>query len=73
MRLGASERMLDPPPKPDLHKIKVLELQRPIAKLLSDQKGVQASRSEIHYFRHNDMKHFKELLDEQAAKDKKVS
>jgi len=37
----------------------------------SIQKGVQASRSDVHFFKHNDMDHFKQLLDEQAVKDKK--
>lgn len=35
------------------------------------QKGLDASRSEVIYFKHNDMKHLKSLLEEQAARDAK--
>ena len=37
------------------------------------QRGLQASRSRIVYFRHNDVEHLEELLKEQAILDKKVS
>ncbi|OON15492.1 aminotransferase, class I/II, partial [Opisthorchis viverrini] len=33
--------------------------------------GIVASRSHVKFFRHNDMKHLEELLNAQAAKDKK--
>uniref|UniRef100_A0A8C5LLX5 Serine palmitoyltransferase 1 n=1 Tax=Leptobrachium leishanense TaxID=445787 RepID=A0A8C5LLX5_9ANUR len=36
------------------------------------QKGLQASRSNIKYFRHNDMKHLEMLLKEQEHEDQKV-
>ncbi|XP_050732130.1 serine palmitoyltransferase 1-like isoform X2 [Eriocheir sinensis] len=35
------------------------------------QRGLQASRSKIVYFRHNDLDHLKELLEEQEKADKK--
>ena len=37
------------------------------------QKGLEASRSKVHFFRHNDMNHLEELLSEQNKHDKKVS
>ena len=37
------------------------------------QKGLAASRSKIKYFRHNDMDHLEQLLEEQLKLDKKVS
>jgi len=37
----------------------------------SIQKGIQASRSEVRYFRHNDMNDLEELLKEQKELDKK--
>ena len=37
------------------------------------QKGLVASRSKIKYFRHNDMDHLEQLLEEQLKLDKKVS
>ena len=36
------------------------------------QRGLQASRSKILYFRHNDIEHLRELLEEQEKEDKKV-
>ena len=36
------------------------------------QKGLSASRSKIKYFRHNDMSHLEQLLEEQLKLDKKV-
>ena len=36
------------------------------------QKGLDASRSKIKYFRHNDVEHLEQLLEQQAAEDKKV-
>ena len=36
------------------------------------QKGLDASRSKIKYFRHNDVDHLKQLLEIQAIEDKKV-
>ena len=39
---------------------------------LAIQKGILASRSKVHYFRHNDMSHLEELLMEQEKEDKKV-
>ena len=36
------------------------------------QKGLDASRSKIKYFRHNDCDHLEHLLTQQAAEDKKV-
>ncbi|XP_071522645.1 serine palmitoyltransferase 1 [Panulirus ornatus] len=35
------------------------------------QRGLEASRSRIVYFRHNDMKHLEELLEEQQRQDRK--
>nr|XP_053630579.1 serine palmitoyltransferase 1-like [Cherax quadricarinatus] len=35
------------------------------------QRGLQASRSRVVYFRHNDVEHLEELLEEQARLDKK--
>ena len=37
------------------------------------QKGLVASRSKIKYFRHNDMDHLTELLEESKKIDEKVS
>lgn len=37
------------------------------------QKGLTASRSKIKYFRHNDMDHLEQLLQEQRALDQKVT
>lgn len=37
------------------------------------QKGLDASRSKIKFFRHNDTEHLKQLLEQQALEDKKVS
>ena len=37
------------------------------------QKGLVASRSKIKYFRHNDMSHLEQLLEEQLKLDKKVT
>ena len=37
------------------------------------QKGLIASRSKVKYFRHNDMEHLEQLLEEQLKLDKKVS
>ena len=37
------------------------------------QKGLVASRSKIKYFRHNDMEHLSELLEESRKVDEKVS
>jgi 7-keto-8-aminopelargonate synthetase-like enzyme len=37
------------------------------------QKGIVASRSKIKYFRHNDMDHLTELLEESKKIDEKVS
>ena len=37
------------------------------------QKGIQASRSKICYFKHNDMEDLERLLLEQADQDRKVS
>ena len=39
----------------------------------SIQKGIQASRSEVRYFRHNDMNDLEELLKEQNELDRRVS
>ena len=39
----------------------------------SIQKGLAASRSKIKYFRHNDMAHLEQMLEEQRKLDKKVS
>lgn len=36
------------------------------------QKGVEASRSSVRYFKHNDMADLERLLEEQAVEDKKV-
>ena len=36
------------------------------------QKGLDASRSKIKFFRHNDVEHLKQLLEQQAQEDKKV-
>ena len=36
------------------------------------QKGLSASRSKIKYFKHNDMSHLEQLLEEQLKLDKKV-
>lgn len=36
------------------------------------QKGFDASRSKIKYFRHNDWQHLEQLLEQQEAEDKKV-
>lgn len=36
------------------------------------QKGIVASRSKIKYFRHNDMDHLAELLEESKKIDEKV-
>lgn len=36
------------------------------------QKGVEASRSKVRYFRHNDMDHLQELLGEQHQQDIRV-
>ena len=35
------------------------------------QKGLDASRSKIKYFRHNDTEHLEELLEQQAAEDRR--
>lgn len=37
------------------------------------QRGLQASRSRVVYFRHNDINHLEELLEEQVKQDKKVN
>uniref|UniRef100_A0A8R1DYV2 Serine palmitoyltransferase 1 n=1 Tax=Caenorhabditis japonica TaxID=281687 RepID=A0A8R1DYV2_CAEJA len=37
------------------------------------QKGLQASRSRVEYFKHNDMDHLERLLQEQEERDKKVN
>ena len=37
------------------------------------QKGLDASRSKIKWFRHNDVEHLKQLLEQQAIEDKKVT
>lgn len=37
------------------------------------QRGLQASRSRVVYFRHNDINHLEELLEEQVKQDKKVT
>lgn len=36
------------------------------------QKGLVASRSKLKFFRHNDMNHLKDLLEEQQLLDEKV-
>jgi serine palmitoyltransferase len=36
------------------------------------QKGILASRSTVFYYNHNDLDHLVELLEAQAAQDKKV-
>ena len=36
------------------------------------QKGLDASRSKIKFFRHNDCDHLEQLLAQQAIEDKKV-
>ena len=36
------------------------------------QKGLDASRSKIKFFRHNDCDHLEQLLTQQAVEDKKV-
>jgi len=36
------------------------------------QKGLDASRSKIKYFKHNDAKHLEQILEQQALEDKKV-
>ena len=36
------------------------------------QKGVEASRSKVRYFKHNDMDHLQKLLKEQQQQDIKV-
>lgn len=36
------------------------------------QKGVEASRSKVRYFHHNDMDHLRRLLEEQHQQDVKV-
>lgn len=36
------------------------------------QKGVEASRSKVRYFKHNDMDHLQKLLEEQQQQDIKV-
>lgn len=38
----------------------------------SIQKGLEASRSSVKYFKHNDMEDLDRLLQEQAVEDKKV-
>jgi len=38
----------------------------------SIQKGLQASRSKIYYFKHNDMKDLRRLFDDQVERDKTV-
>ena len=35
------------------------------------QKGLDASRSKIKYFRHNDTEHLEQLLEQQAAEDRR--
>ena len=35
------------------------------------QKGLDASRSKIRYFRHNDTEHLEQLLEQQAAEDRR--
>ena len=37
------------------------------------QKGLAASRSKLKFFRHNDMNHLEQLLEEQRLLDEKVS
>jgi serine palmitoyltransferase len=37
------------------------------------QKGIQASRSQVRYFKHNDMDDLERLLQEQERADKRVS
>ncbi len=37
------------------------------------QKGLAASRSKLKFFRHNDMNHLEQLLEEQRILDEKVS
>lgn len=37
------------------------------------QKGLDASRSTIYYYKHNDMKDLERLLEEQSQRDLKVS
>ena len=37
------------------------------------QKGILASRSTVFYYNHNDLDHLVELLEKQAAEDRKVS
>ena len=37
------------------------------------QKGLSASRSKLKFFKHNDMDHLEQLLEEQRVLDKKVS
>lgn len=36
------------------------------------QKGVEASRSKVRYFKHNDVDHLRKLLEEQQQQDIKV-
>ena len=36
------------------------------------QRGLQASRSRVVYFKHNDPDHLQQLLEQQAVADKKV-
>lgn len=48
-------------------------MSRDEAACFSIQKGLQASRSFIKYFKHNDMEDLERLLKEQDVEDQKVS
>ena len=37
------------------------------------QRGIEASRSKVKYFRHNDMDHLESLLEEKLQQEKKVN
>ena len=56
-----------------LHMFVLCSVFRDEAACFSIQKGLQASRSVIKYFKHNDMEDLERLLKEQELEDQKVS
>ena len=56
-----------------LHAVPVCACCRDEAVCFAIQKGLQASRSEIRYFRHNDTAHLEQLIEEHNRASKKVS